>query len=71
MDIVANVWNFLFLFFFLDNIDKQANTRCYEKTKKKQKKKDEKLGEILVRHEKLYMIKQKILRDLTYCDCAD
>ena len=64
---------FCFYFFFLDNIDKQANTRCYEKTKKKtkKKKKDEKLGEILVRHEKLYMIKQKILRDLTYCDCVD
>ena len=35
------------------------------------KKKNEKLGEILVRHEKLCMIKQKILRDLKYCDCAD
>ena len=40
------------------------------KTQKK-KKINEKLGEILVRHEKLCMIKQKILRDLKYGNCAD
>ena len=40
------------------------------KTQKK-KKNNEKVVEILVRHEKLCMIKQKILRDLKYCDCAD
>ena len=59
---------FCFLF-FLRQIDKHANTRCYENTKKK--KKIEKLGEILVRHEKLCMIKQNILRDLKYGNCAD
>ena len=57
---------FCFLF-FLRQIDKHANTRCYENTKKI----NEKLGEILDRHEKLCMIKQKILRDLKYGNCAD
>ena len=41
------------------------------KTQKNKNKNNEKVGEILVRHEKLCMIKQKILRDLKYCDCAD
>ena len=59
MDIVADDMAafllFFFLVFLLGNTDEHANAQCYENTLKN----NDKLGEILGKHEKLCMITGK------------
>ena len=67
LDIIITFGIYISLFhFFFGYINKHANVGCYENTQKN----NEKLGEMLGRHEKLCKIKWKILGDLKHGDDA-